>query len=205
MKKTKLLFLFLLSLLLNGGLISYYFCYLKKDAKPYFHPFKVNLNITDESLYDAGYSSVPEDVPILGKTINDTSICFQLVYDCVEEVPSFFEPPLLSENGEIIERPRSCTFLYPLAKFCKIRIDKIDSVEIVNLVEHYGGQIVSEWNLNMDYPTFEIRYENHLQFRGSISTSIPVRKKSKPIHTLHFGCTYPLSEAQLKRFKNTFE
>ena len=87
---------FIIVILILSNLIfgSILWVLLKKDRTPNFHPFKVNYHVNQKSLLKNGYTWIPEDVPLIGKTIGDTLIYFQLrdfkifdyEYEPIEEI-----------------------------------------------------------------------------------------------------------------------
>lgn len=70
-----------ISLFANGSLL-YVYWKTRPDTVPVFDPFEINYNVTEDALVRAGYTLIPEDVPLLGKQVGDTVIYYQLEYDC---------------------------------------------------------------------------------------------------------------------------
>ena len=117
-----------LSILVLGAILLQL---LVKDRKPIFHPFEVNLHVTEKSLIDNGYNSIPEDVPLLGKRIGDTLIYYQL------------HEEYINKSNQVYWRN------------CEIRVNKPDSLKVVNFIRKYDCYIISDWN--MENPRFFVR------------------------------------------------
>jgi hypothetical protein len=76
------------------------------DVLPSFHPFDINFHVTPESLKSNGYKVLPEDVPILGKTIGDTLIYYQLADDFNDtEIDQLVEIEIHDGDTVYIEPP----------------------------------------------------------------------------------------------------
>lgn len=202
MNNPKLVTAIILLLFINLGLIGYYFLFLKKDKSPYFHPFKINFDVTEESLLQNGYVPFPEDVYILQKSISDTSIAFQIVTKCDKITKSFWNESSTNESMDENFTDYECKVLFPYAKYCIFKLQKLDSLEIVDLIESYGGRISSDWTLNMEpYPEFDIRYENNIHYQGYINIPQSYKKRIKPTYSLHICSFFPLTQQQLKERK----
>lgn len=138
-------------------IVCAFFLYLwkKERSKPIFHPFGANWAVTDKSLLDATYNfDVFEggmDVPALGKIIGDTLSYYCLNYDCI---PIEDDP----ENHE-----QDCIFEYANSFYCIIKLPKYDSMQVVRLIESYGGKIILDDSLKkseIDTATFWVAYPN---------------------------------------------
>lgn len=87
-KKLKIVVLAISILIVLG--LCYSFWINRIDKTPIFDPFEINYNVTENSLLKAGYTPIPEDVPLLGKQNGDTLISYQMDYeyddmDCVNK------------------------------------------------------------------------------------------------------------------------
>ncbi len=119
---------------------SFLYLWKKEREKPIFHPFGVNWEVTDEALEEAGYNfEVFEgglDVAALGKKVGDTLIYYCLEYDCIT---------IDEKTNE-----NDCVFEYANSFYTRIKLPYYDSIQVVKMIEGYGGKILRDDSLVKD-------------------------------------------------------
>jgi hypothetical protein len=178
-----MLLVLIISLLTNGFLLYLYWA-SQTDTTPIFDPFEINYSVTENALIKAGYTPIPEDVPLLGKQVGDTLIYYQLEYKCSDPLDS-------------ADFPCETTGVY--WRNCVIYLDKVDSTEVSKLVEKYDAEILSEfiiqrspYDSNFLRAAFSVRhkftqaifdcsidksYRDEKNYELSIKTSFPWTKE----------------------------
>ncbi len=112
---------------------SFLYLWKKEREKPIFHPFGANWEVTDEALEEAGYKKLPEHGHLLGKEVNDTLIYYGLSYDCIT---------IDEKTNE-----SDCVFEYANSFYTLIKLPHYDSMQVVKMIEGYGGKILIDNSL----------------------------------------------------------
>jgi hypothetical protein len=133
LKKKPLAYFLVISLSVNAGTL-FYTWKNRADETPVFHPFIINYNVTEKSLLKNGYTFIPEDVPLLGKQIDDILIYYQLEYIC---------------EGDEIESMR-CRNTDVYTRFCTIHLNSLDRASIIETVNRYDADIVGDFKIVND-------------------------------------------------------
>lgn len=105
----------LISIVANVGLLLYLYVISRKTPPP-FNPFHVNIDFTRNELVTDGYTMVPVDVEMLGKTIGSLTMHYQ-----IDE-----------ETGRVYWREG----------IIDTNMKELDTVKIYNMIEGYDADIL---------------------------------------------------------------
>lgn len=75
--KRFVIFLFSISVVLNIYLLLDKLIFSVPDPSPIWDPFDINFDMTFDAMIADNYEWIPEDVPILGKTLDSITIYYQ--------------------------------------------------------------------------------------------------------------------------------
>jgi hypothetical protein len=178
-----------ISLLTNGILFCLYWT-TRTDTTPIFDPFEINYNVTENALISAGYTPIPEDVPLLGKQVGDTLIYYQLDYEC-DDAP---------DHEDI-----NCKNTGVYWRNCVVYMDKVDSALMSKLADKYDAEILGEFKMqrslydsNYLRADFSVRHKfTQAIFNCSIDKSYKEDKKDK--YELSIQTQFPWTKERIKR------
>jgi hypothetical protein len=175
------------------------------DESPIFDPFEINYNVTEEGLVDSGYTTIPEDVPLLGKQIGDTLIYYQLNYECDSLT-------------------YKCVNTNVSYRFCIIHLTKADTVSIRKLISMYDADIISNFlhqdEINLDgtdldsashaswgfHGTFYVQHRFTKQiFKCYVAQAIGGIDKKQEGFELSIRNQFPWNEEEIKRNRWIYE
>lgn len=187
--KIRLTIIVLATSLLTNVILFYLFWTTRTDTTPIFDPFEINYSVTENALIKAGYTPIPEDVPLLGKQVGDTLIYYQLDYECND-----------ATDIEDID----CKNIGVYWRNCVIYLDKVDSTEMSSLVDKYDAEIISEFKTQKSHydsnslrVDFSVRHKfSQAIFDCSIDKSYNEDKKGK--YELSIQTQFPWTKERIK-------
>jgi hypothetical protein len=188
--KIRLTLLVLAISLLTNVVLFYLYWTTRTDTTPLFDPFEINYSVTENALIKAGYTPIPEDVPLLGKQLGDTLIYYQLDYECGDARD---KEDIQCENTGVYWRN------------CVIYLDKADSTEMSRLADKYDAEILGEFKMqrslvdtNFLRADFSVRHKFTQDiFDCSIDKSYKEDKKDK--YELSIQTYFPWTKERVKR------
>jgi hypothetical protein len=174
---------------MTNGILFYLYWTTRTDTTPIFDPFEINYNVTENALIKAGYTPIPEDVPLLGKQAGDTLIYYQLDYECSD-----------ATDNEYIDCKNTGVYW----RNCVIYLDKVDSMEMSRLADKYDAEILGEFKMQRSFydsnflrADFSVRHKfTQAIFDCSIDKSYRDDKKDK--YELSIQTVLPWTKERVK-------